>query len=391
MPAFSIRVVGLLLLTSLLSGATDWNRIRGVNYIPSYARNLYGAWRDYNHDAFDAELALASDAGFNSVRIWLNYFAYAENPARFLSNVSDAMAISRKHNLRVLPVLFDSCGVRPRPNSRLVTVSDAYRAFVNDPRFPQSWKDRSRSFYKLYAEGPGRSVLIPVGDGTPPEIILWQHWQPSPGYDKMGSAWWPQLAEYATAVTGRLGQDENILAWDLMNEPEFAAEDPFEHGLNDPTVQKLVEGFLRSMRQAIKAKTPHALTTVGFAALENSMRYEEFADVLTYHIYGDPEKIRLSVDKASAFSKKLGKPIFITETLANFTFPPYDIGYLATDHGQLEHYQKVLPALLKSNIGWMGWGLVVGRLFDSYIDIFYANGHPRPAGAYLREMLRKQQ
>jgi len=171
-------------------------------------------------------------------------------------------------------------------------------------------------------------------------------------------------------VTGRLARDSNIIAWDLMNEPEFAAEDPFEHGLNDPAVQKLVEGFLRTMRQALKAKAPDALTTVGFAALENSMRYEEFADVVSYHVYGDAEKIRTSTEKASAFSKKAGKPIFITETLANFSFPPYDVGHLATDEGQLEHYRKVLPVLLKSNIGWMSWGFVVGRLFDSYTDIF---------------------
>jgi hypothetical protein len=385
-----IRAAALFLLASVLPGATEWNAIRGVNYIPSYARNLYETWRDYNHDAFDAELALASDAGYNSVRIWLNYFAYAENPTKFLNSVSDAMALARKHSLRVLPVLFDSCGIRPRPNSRLVKVSDFYNTFVNDPKSPQTLKDRTRSLYKLYAEGPGRSVLIPVGDGTPPEVILWQHWQPGPGYDKMGPEWWPKLAQYVTAVTGRLAQDGNIMAWDLMNEPEFAAEDPFERGLNDPTVQKIVRGFLRRMHQAIKAKSPNALTTVGFAALENSMRYEEFADVVTYHIYGDPEKLRLSVEKAFAFSKKVGKPIFITETLANFNFPPYDVSHLATDQSQLEHYQKVLPALLQSNMGWMSWGFVVGRLFDSYADIFYANGHPRPAGVYLREMLRKQ-
>jgi hypothetical protein len=43
---------------------------------------------------------------------------------------------------------------------------------------------------------------------------------------------------------------------------------------------------------------------------------------------------------------------------------------------------------MKSPIGWMAWGLVVGRIFDSYTDIFYANGHPRPAAIYLEGMLK---
>jgi hypothetical protein len=389
-----MRIAALILLACLLPVAraqTDWKAIRGVNYIPSYGRNLYEIWRGYNHEAFDSELALARNTGYNSVRIWLNYFAWAENPKKFLNDVADAMTLCRKHQLRVLLVLFDSCGIRPRANSRLVRVQDAYNAFINDPNSPQKLKDRIRFTYKPYAEGPGRDVLVAIGDGTPPEVILWQHWQPSPGYDKMGANWRSKLAQFVTAVTDRLAEDRNILAWDLMNEPEFAAEDPFEHGLNDDSVRELVEGFLRHMRQTIKTKHPDALTTVGFAALESCMRYEQLADVLTYHVYGEPDRIQASVEKANAFAAKAGKPIFITETLANFTFPPYDVAELATDQGQLEHYRKVLPALLKANIGWMAWGLVVGRIFDSYTDIFYANGHPRPAALYLREMLRKGQ
>ena len=58
--------------------ATDWAKIRGVNYIPSYGRNMHEMWRDYNHEAFDAELAMARNVGYNSVRLWLNYFAFAE-------------------------------------------------------------------------------------------------------------------------------------------------------------------------------------------------------------------------------------------------------------------------------------------------------------------------
>jgi len=36
----------------------------------------------------------------------------------------------------------------------------------------------------------------------------------------------------------------------------------------------------------------------------------------------------------------------------------------------------------------MGWGLMVGRGFNPYCDIFYSNGYPRPAALYLERMLK---
>ena len=78
------------------SSSVQWAAIRGVNYIPSYGRNLYEIWRDYNHAAFDTELSLGEHVGYNSVRIWLNYFAYAEDPRRFLAGLADAAELCRR-------------------------------------------------------------------------------------------------------------------------------------------------------------------------------------------------------------------------------------------------------------------------------------------------------
>jgi hypothetical protein len=368
---------------------TDWTGVRGVNYIPSYGRNLYEIWRDYNHDAFDSELALAQSVGYNSVRIWLNYFAYAEDPQRFVKNVVDAAALCRKHNLRAVWVLFDSCGIKPRKDARLIRVEDAYHAFISDASLPQKERDRIRTFYQPYAEGPGRDVVIPVGTGTPPEIIIWQYLQQNPGFDKLDESWWPKLDRYTLAVVGNLANNNTVLAWDLMNEPEFASEDPFNHGLSEAPVREKMERFLRHERDIIKRKYPNELLTYGFASLDICAHYADLADVLTFHVYGEPDRLRSTIERATGVAAQRGKPILITETLANFKYPPYDIAEIATDQGQLEHYRKDLPVLLESKIGWMAWGLVVGRIFDSYTDIFYANGQARPAAAYLREALAK--
>jgi len=367
---------------------TQWSGIRGVNYIPSYGRNLYEIWRDYNHEAFDSELRLAKKVGYNSVRLWLNYFAFAERGQKMVDDVEDAVKLCHKYGLKTLIVLFDACGARPRPNSRLMSVKEAYDSFLASPRLSSQQKELVKSFYQPFAKGPGQDILIPVAEDTSPHILLWQHWQQNPGYDKIGQEWWLKLDAYVRAVVGRLADNDTVLAWDILNEPEFASEDPFLRGMNHAEVRNKVSGFLRHIHEVIKKNHPDEIVTIGFIGLENCLEYEALADVLTYHIYGEPEKLKESIGKALSLAVRTGKPIFITETLANFSFPPLNIEKLATDQGQLEHYQKVLPALLESRIGWMGWGLMVGRGFNPYCDIFYSNGYPRPAALYLERMLK---
>lgn len=370
---------------------TDWSKIRGVNYIPSYGRNNYEIWRDYDHEAFDTELRLAKKVGYTSVRLWLNYFAFAERGPKMVDAVEEAVKLCRTHDLKALIILFDACGVRPRQGARLMTVRQAYDYFLTSPRLSEQLKQFVKFNYEPYAKGPGQDILIPVADGSPPHIIIWQHWQPSPGYDKMGQEWWPKLDTYVRAVVGRLARNETVLAWDILNEPEWSSEEPVTQGLTDPEVRSRVTSFLQHVRDVIKKDYPNEIVTAGFASLEACMAMEALVDVLTFHIYStEPEKLRAVIERAKAFSDKVGKPIFCTETLANFRFGPYDIETLATDQGQLEHYQKIVPVWLDAPIGWMAWGLVVGRIFDSYTDIFYANGHPRPAAGYLERMLKSK-
>jgi hypothetical protein len=61
---------------------------------------------------------------------------------------------------------------------------------------------------------------------------------------------------------------------------------------------------------------------------------------------------------------------------------------MATDDAQLAHYREVLPVLIKSPIGWIGWGMVISRDFDPFTDIFYPNGTPRPAAVFLEKSLK---
>jgi len=368
----------------------DWTAIRGVNYIPSYGENLYEIWRRFNPEAFERELALAKKVGYNSVRLWLNYFAYRERGKLMVDDVQTAVNLCRKNNLKAIIVLFDSCGVRPRPDARTMTVKEGYEYLLSNPKLPDKLKEIVRFNYGPFASGQGKDLRVQLSADSSPHALLWQSWQPSPGYDKLENDWWPRLDRYVRDVVGRLAGDDVVLAWDIMNEPEWASEEPFTEGLNQPQVHARVSGFLRHMRDVIKKARPQELVTVGFATLDYCKEFAPLTDVLTFHVYGQPETLEKAFKEARDFSAKAGKPIVITETLANFSFMPYDIEVLATDEGQLKHYQKTVPTLMKSPIGWMAWGLVVGRIFDPYTDIFYANGYPRPAALYLEQTLKGQ-
>ena len=111
--------------------------------------------------------------------------------------------------------------------------------------------------------------------------------------------------------------------------------------------------------------------------------------MLSFHVYAEPAPLQETLDKAVAIGKRTGKQILITETLANWDFGKPAFGELASDEAQLRHYQKVLPVLMKSPIGWMAWGMIVNRTFDPFTDILYPNGQPRPAATYLQKMLKQ--
>ena len=369
---------------------TDWSKIRGANYIPSYASNTYEIWCNYDHDVFDRELRLAAGAGYNSVRLWLNYEAFEELGATMVDRVDDALRMCAKYHLRAVIVLFDSCGIRPRTNAKWMTADEAYDQFQNSSRFTSEQKNFMAVLFKNYVRGFGAHTLVPVGADTPFMALLWQNWQPTPGNNRLGAEWYPRLEKYVDAVVGRLKDNPNVLLWDVMNEPEFASEGFLSATvLITPEMEKLRDAFLQHFHAHLKQRFPTEVLGVGWATLDDAEKYSDLADVITFHIYGDAGQLHAGIEKAHAFGAKINKQILITETLANWDFGSPDFGAVATDEAQLEHYRDVLPVLARSPVGWIGWGMVISRDFDPYTDIFYPNGIPRPAAIFLERTLRE--
>lgn len=368
---------------------TEWEKIRGANFIPSYASNTYEIWRNYNHGVFDGEMGLVQKVGYNSVRLWLNYDAYAELGTVMVDHVEDALRICARHHLRAVVVLFDSCGIRPRKDAKWLTASDAFDEFQNSSRFTAEQKTFMAALFKNYVQGFARHTLVPVGSDTPFMALLWQNWQSTPGNNRLGADWYSKLEDYVDAIVSRSKNNPSVLLWDLMNEPEFASEGFLSANvLITPEMQKIRDDFLQHFHQHLKENYPDEIVSVGWASLENAKKYSELADLITFHVYGDAAQLSAAIRNAQEFSEKSTKRILITETLANWDFGKSDFGAMATDEAQLAHYREVLPVLIKSPIGWIGWGMVISRDFDPYTDIFYPNGIPRPSAVFLEKSMK---
>jgi hypothetical protein len=158
--------------------AREIARIRGANYVPSNAANATQMWLDLDVATIDRELGFAEALGLNSIRIFVQYVVYEDDPGELLDRFDTILELAGRHDLSVLPVLFDDCWL-PEP------------------------------FLGVQAPDPRPGVHNP-------------YWQRSPGERRQGLAFRSALRRYVEDLLGRFGRDSRIIAWDLYNEPSSA-------------------------------------------------------------------------------------------------------------------------------------------------------------------------
>jgi hypothetical protein len=83
----------------------------GFNYIPATAINTTEMWQADTFDpkTIDKELVLAEQAGFNCVRVFVQYLVWENDPEGLKQRMEQFLSIAKKHGLRTLFVLFDDC------------------------------------------------------------------------------------------------------------------------------------------------------------------------------------------------------------------------------------------------------------------------------------------
>ena len=251
-----------------LERAQAWGKANpwycGFNQIPANAINDVDIWQKggFSPEVLRKEFKLASDLGFNCVRIFLQYKVYEDDPVWFLRAFERYLQLADEAKLKVMPVLFDDCKFGP----------------ATDPEL-------------------GKQTEPLPGWG------MWG-WVPSPGHTMVAdSRTHGRLEEYVKSVILHHKDDPRIFVWDLYNEPTFAMGRFSRHSL------ALVKKCFKWARE-INPSQPLTVCRWNNDKGVNDIVLNE-SDIITFHCYQSADGTR----KVLKDMVQLGRPVICTEWL----------------------------------------------------------------------------
>jgi Cellulase (glycosyl hydrolase family 5) len=325
--------------------ANEWYQhqpwLVGSNFIPADAINQLEMWQAETFDAqeIDKELGWAEGIGMNTMRVFLHDLLWQQDSDGFKKKVDTFLAISSRHHIRPIFVLFDSCW---DPHPRL---------------------------------GPQHPPIPGVHNSG---------WVQSPGADALEDrAQEPRLEAYVKGVVGAFANDSRVLAWDVWNEP--SNKNGGAYGKQEPKdKQQRVQALLPKVFEWARSVHPSQPLTSGLWEGDWSspekldpisrIQYEE-SDVLSFHNYSWPEDFEEHVRWLEAYHR----PILCTEFMARSAGSTFD---------------TILPVAKRHHVAAINWGLVAGKTqtylpWDSwqrpyvvyqpliwFHEVFYPEGRP---------------
>ncbi|CAN5311350.1 hypothetical protein BH09ACT8_BH09ACT8_25890 [soil metagenome] len=273
----------------------------GANYIPAYAVNqleMFGPGT-YNPQRIDAELRLAQQIGFNTVRVFLHDLLWAQDRGGFQARLAQFVTIAASRGIKPLFVLFDSCW-NPHP-----------------------------------APGPQTAPWPGVHNSG---------WVQGPGADRIDDpSYATVLRDYVTGVIGQFRSDNRVLGWDIWNEPDNPAREYRKFERKDK--QQVVTALLPQVFDWARSVNPaQPLTSGVWEGTVSAVRGIQLdnSDVITFHSYDEPADFEAQIVDLAA----LGRPVLCTE-------------YLARTKGST--VEDILPIAKRHNVGAYNWGLVAGK------------------------------
>ena len=325
----------------------------GSNYIPSYAINQLEMWQEdtFNPTRIEIELGWAESLGMNTLRVFLHDLAWQQDSSGFKRRIDRFLSIAKKHKIRPMFVLFDSCW---------------------DP-FPVAGHQR-----------PPRPGVHNSG------------WVQSPGAKALqDTAHYSRFLTYAQEVVQAFANDDRVLAWDVWNEPDNTNDSSY--GKVEPRNKlELVQALLPRVFEFVRAGLPSQPVTSGLwhgdwsspgklTAMEKLQA--DLSDVISFNNYDKPEEFERRVQWLQAWRR----PILCTE-------------YMARGNGST--FQGTMPVAKKGKVAVYNWGFAAGKTqtwlpWDSwkqpytdrqppvwFHDIFKADGSPyrQDEVDFIREM-----
>jgi hypothetical protein len=292
----------------------------GCNFIPSTAINQLEMWQapTFDPETIERELGWASAIGFNSVRVFLHDLVWQSDPDGFKQRIDRFLDIASRKGIRPMFVFFDDCwNNKPQPGKQPEPAPGVHNS---------GW-----------VQSPGEKIVTQPGS-------------------------WSRLESYIKGVLEAFANDEQILMWDLYNEPG-------NKGLGEKSLD-----LLRATFEWALAIRPHQPLTAGiWADYPNLNEFQiEASDIITFHHYADVPSLLEWIQRFKAY----GRPVICTE-------------YMARTRGS--RFTTHLPVFKQEQVGCYNWGLVRGKTQTIYPwespegapepetwfhDIFHQDGTP---------------
>lgn len=290
--------------------------IKGCNFLPSTAVNSTEMWQEATFDlkTIDKELGYAQKAGYNSVRVFLQYLVWKQDSEGLKKRISEFLRVADKHGISTMFILFDDC------------------AFA------------------------GKEPYLGPQDPPVPGVHN-SGWTPSPGLKRVvDKSVWPSLEAYVKDIIGTFKNDKRVIIWDMYNEPG-----------NSQMFTKSLPLLEAAFKWAREVNPVQPLTAAPWGDFYNifskkslmTERMFGLSDILTFHAYEPPCRFRYKVGMLNYHFKR---PLICTE-------------WLFRQNG--DTFACILPIFSKNHIGWYNWGLVAGKT-QTYYHWGSKKGSPEP-------------
>ncbi len=236
--------------------------IRGCNYLPRTAVNMTEMWQAETFDpaTIDQELGWAGKAGYNNVRVFLQYLVWKDDAEGLKERIDRFLTIADRHGIRTMLILFCDCSFA------------------------------------------GKEPYLGKQDEPVPGVHN-SGWVPSPGLKRVTDrSVWPDLEKYVKDIVGSFAKDRRVLIWDLYNEPGNS-------GMGEKSLPLAEAAF--AWARAAHPRQP--LTTGVWTNFESPMskRIMELSDLVSFHGYDDPAGVERKIETCRAH----GRPVICTEWL----------------------------------------------------------------------------
>ena len=265
--------------------------IRGFNYAGSWGTSGLDLWQHHDVGLMAAEVARGKHyfPGWNAARWWLSHEAFLRDHRRFLANFEAGLATFARHDVRVMPVLFNRwrdpvCDFGGVPLDHIVPGLSFYGA----ERFSSADHDA-------------------IDEDTFSVPSLFRH--------------------YLEAVVREHADDQRIFSWDLCNEPLSGdyLEDP-----SSPIYQAEL-GWLEWCARICRGSGAAQPLTIGnWPCLAAMKATEPIVDFISFHPYyvpglaepGVPGSLAAArdgfeafLDQSIEFARQSGKDLVASETV----------------------------------------------------------------------------